>query len=141
MKKKLTIEIDIDTDTNGISAAYLGNIDASKCRIEIRKDLERIGLPVDHLLIAVMTAHELGHVLGALCELPCNLADPRMKDVTCAPPWEKSVIDSEKEAWDIAEEMFKIKRVRQISLRTYGESYENTYYRFIEPKSSSDVPR
>ncbi|SRR6266566_433832 len=126
MKKKLTIEIDIDTEYAGITAAYIGNINMSKCRIEIRNDIGRIGLPVDSHLIAAYTAHELGHVLGALCELPCNIADPRMGSsetvVPFNPPFPEAIINSEREAWDMAEEMFKVRRVRQLALRTYGET-------------------
>src|ERR1700704_2341536 len=100
MKKKITIEIDIDTDLPGTTAAYLPNFGGTKCRVDIRQDIGKIGLGFDSQVIAAYTAHELGHVLGYLCELPCNSSDPRtlrgMVNGVTELPYEKLVKDSEK---------------------------------------------
>lgn len=122
MKKKITIEIDIDTDCPGVTAAHIPNFNGTMCRVDIRQDIGNIGMGADSQVIAAYTAHELGHILGYICELPGNLSDPRMlsgRMNATELPHQQLVMNSEKEAWDLAEEMFKIRQVRQLALRTY----------------------
>jgi hypothetical protein len=140
MKKTVTIEIDIDTDCPGVTAAHIPSFNGTKCKVDIRQDIKNIGLGVDSQVIAAYTAHELGHILGYICELPGNLADPRMLSGQMNAselPHQQLVMNSEREAWDLAEEMFKVKQVRQLALRTYEGTNVHRWTRPVFDRDTS----
>lgn len=123
MKKKFTIEIDIDTDQPGDSKAIAAASDVSKWTVLIRRDV-LFNQGQDAIVPAL--AHELGHVIGYNCDLPGNMADPRFgragHSQNISPEYSARVLNSENEAWDIAERMLLIKKVREWAVKTYEKN-------------------
>lgn len=120
MKKKFTIEVDINTELAGTTAATASRLDTSNWRVRIRKDLTQFPVPVDSQSIAAAVAHELGHVLGFQCGLSGNIHDSRFGGDLAGVSYKERVINSENEAWDIAEVIFK--RLRQYAIKEYEGS-------------------
>jgi len=113
MKKRFVIEVDIDTDISHPMGCHAETpLGSSKSIVRIRKDLEIYEPTLSTSGIAIAVAHEIGHVIGFQLGLPGNLPDPRMQPLDFSQEFEarhQAIINSEKEAWHIAELMFEVK--------------------------------
>jgi len=81
---------------------------------------------------AVVVAHELGHVLGLEFELPGHKQvgqTPEDRGSVALAHLNGSFLNREHEAWDLAEEMFKI---RSMSTETYLQGQKEILYA-VEP--------
>lgn len=125
MKKRFTIEVDIDTERSGVTLGGMSKTDKSQCSVMLRKDLSEIAGVITPSVVAVALAHELGHIVGYQCDLLHTRTDPRFyeKNFMAGISISEAIINSEKEAWDLAEIMFSLDRVKKIALKSYEESY------------------
>jgi len=127
MKKEYTIRVVLD-DTMKPSQS-------SETRIR-RNDPTDITLvlnvndPRNNGSLIDVAAHELGHVLGGIFDTPGHRADPRTSDdvyriqtMELFGPDEEEregILESEREAWDLAEKMVPVdQRKKAWALRTY----------------------
>jgi hypothetical protein len=114
MKKKFTVEVEIDTErTHPYGSCVKAKPDFSNFYISVcnsPNDDQNFNSPEE---IAVVLAHELGHVVAYSCNLPAASLDPRMhSSLSMSSPLspEKLVLNSEIEAWRIAELLFSFKK-------------------------------
>lgn len=113
MKKKITIELDIDTEAEGYSRSEMrGNL----CRIIVQKDRDGF-----HPLSVV--CHEFGHILGHIFSLPKHVSDPRVNFLLSNNKetfdYHQRILDNEEQAWDLAEILFMLRNDREKALATY----------------------
>jgi hypothetical protein len=146
MKKLVVIGIEVDTD----KPLFDGSMGATKAMVvppELKAQLAKQGMPAleayrvkigkstrtgqDPLTI---TAHEIGHILSGVFEVPGGLKDdPRAKgEIHCncprcaTPDQQRGIWNSEKMAWEIARKITPNlnEQDEKQSLASYREGYE-----------------
>lgn len=132
MKKKITIEIDIDTTTDEALVFPGGTCARQKSanlfEVYIRPDIFRHTTAGQTELVAV--AHEIGHVLSMVFETSAARLDPRSdffppSDLRVLESYGERVLASETEAWNHAELILNLNRARHECLAGYRETYLN----------------
>ena len=120
MKRQYTIHIDIDTDMTG--DAFFRQETENSGEVFIRADDEPI--PHDKNWALFCLAHELGHAVAEILDLPGMRDDPRNR---YRPFREKSfgegILNSEREAWDIAN-LIAFGKHRDHYFSGYANAYE-----------------
>lgn len=129
MKKRFYVAVDIDTDKPGMTGLFIPRTPSPSLfekaqaveeppvnyRINVREDPE--GGPVYPML-----AHEFGHLIGVVCDLPGWLGDPRkayLQGSSLQQWYHERVMASEVEAWDMARLMLTLENARRSCLKTY----------------------
>jgi len=124
MKRRFVIHVDIDTNKSGIShMEYQYHwLFGRSVKIYLRDDIKQFpsfSKNPDKITIAALL-HELGHVVGQVFHTEGAMADPRIKGVDRSkftPEQDKLVIDSEKEAWTLADAMYT--QTRKWAIESY----------------------
>jgi hypothetical protein len=125
MKRKITVEIDIDTERSG-DTVLTGN-NPNNFTIAIRNDI--IGMFGDKQHVVPCTlVHELGHLIGHVFNLPAATNEPRslfqMTSQVVNESFGRRVLASENEAWDIGELLLLESKMRKIAIRSYEKEFE-----------------
>jgi hypothetical protein len=126
MKTKLTVEIDIDTERDG-ATCLAGTHIPGLYQIEVRKDImDAFG--ASPLSPGVALAHELGHLIAHVFQMPGSVREPRPLYPNqwgqFVPDYSLRVLASEKEAWDVAELIFQTKHAKIEALKTYEKGFK-----------------
>lgn len=114
MKKKFTIEVDMDTEELGESSSmHNPSRPDAPIRIVVRKPapemLKSLGVDLPNPNPMASLLHELGHAIGNALDLPAHLAwrngmgtRPAILDFVVPSPQQYALrVEAEKEAWDI----------------------------------------
>ena len=117
MKKKFTIEVDMDTEELGESSSSMYNPSRpdAPIRIVVRKPdpemLKSLGVYLPNPNQMASLLHELGHAIGNALDLPAHLAlrngmgnstRPAILNFLVPSPQQYALrVEAEKEAWDI----------------------------------------
>jgi len=112
MKRRFLIEVDIDTETPGISCQKTlpdGNV-----LITLRDDTKdpMYQPPAIRLDPIPVLLHELGHAVGMVLRTPKHVGLNHES-------WEAMVVSREQEAWSFAEAMLHFQYNKQRALETY----------------------
>jgi hypothetical protein len=124
MKRKITVEIDIDTDRDG--ETRLHGKTPNDFTIDIRSDIaDAFGNKPG--IVPCTLAHELGHLIGHVFNLPAAANEPRSlfheTTHTLTESFGQRILASENEAWDIAELLLLESQLRRIAIRGYEEGF------------------
>lgn len=118
MRRFITVEIDINDEIDG-SCLFRDYVfsNPDKFIIEIRRDSEFMGS--QHSMIAF--AHECGHMIASIFRLPGYMNDFRsyIHDRPLKISCQDGMIQSEKEAWNLAALMLDFERQKRNYLSTY----------------------
>jgi hypothetical protein len=125
MRRRFTIEVDIDTDTHGWTKMFTSDGRPDTFQISLRRDVKDFG--TEDSVIPIVLTHELGHIIGNVFGLPAASAEPRSLSeyhpIFRDPIVEDRVLASENEAWDIAELMLLASRMRHYAIGTYLKAF------------------
>jgi hypothetical protein len=122
MKKKFTVEVEIDTDSDVSMALFPTSVRQSikdRYAITIVNDTKP-EIKNEHDVLCSLV-HELGHVVGYALELPRSSVDPRLilgRRDSDIPPGDR-IYHAEEEAWDIGEAIISLQKQREFYLKTY----------------------
>ena len=139
MKKQIVLHIDIDTEMVGLSRFKPGP--AGNHEILIRRDsiLGLESIPEKHDTLFCLT-HELGHAVGLILELPGMTHDHRTPQFVHGKTLGESIVESESEAWDVAEIILEFNKYRKKCFGSYEQVYgphqphlfnEKSFYREV----------
>lgn len=123
MRRFITIEIDLDEELIGHTEFRLCGSDPNKFFITVRKDDAPIANEPWHNAIGL--AHELGHAIAVIFNLPGQKYDPRNPNRTHLgqESFGQLMVKAEEEAWNLTDFMFYRDRQREYYLNTYRRDY------------------
>jgi hypothetical protein len=137
MKKQFIVYVDIDTEAQHTSRIWADHGDPSKWHIEVGDDSKKVG--DSSQVIASVLAHELGHFVAFACQLQHTTKNPNfLGTLSAGLSYDQAILNTENEAWDVAEMMFTMKRTRALAIKTYEPStqlYESKHRRLNESLS------